>query len=121
MNQPPYNPQYTPYPPPPQGNVGFEQYQQGAPPPYSAGPGPYPQQGYGPPPPGQGPYPPGPYGPRGAGPYGTSANYPPGQQPQTVYMYDDRRQRQKQNEEDTCLAMLAGACAMCLCCSLLSD
>jgi hypothetical protein len=36
-------------------------------------------------------------------------------------MYDDRRQRQKQNEEDTCLAMLAGACAMCLCCSLLSD
>ncbi|CAB3977787.1 Hypothetical predicted protein [Paramuricea clavata] len=89
--------------------------------PTTSGPGPYPQQGYGAPPPGQGPYAPGPYGHGGPGPYGTSAQYPPGQQPQTVYVYEDRRRQQKQNDEDTCLAMMAGACAMCLCCSLLSD
>lgn len=114
MSHPPHNPHHTPYPPP-QGNVGFEQYQQGAPPPYS-GPGPYPQQGYGAPPPGHGPYAPGPYGHGPPGP-----QYPPGQQPQTVYVYEDKRRQQKQNDEDTCLAMMAGACAMCLCCSLLSD
>lgn len=111
MSQPPYNPQFQgpPYPQQP-GNVGFEQYQQGAPPPYSAGPAPYPPQQYG------GTMPPGPYGP---GP-NTQAQYPAGQQPQTVYVYEQRK-KQNTSDEDTCLAMLAGACAMCLCCSLLSD
>lgn len=123
MSHPPYNPnaQGAPYPPQ-AGNVGFEQYQQGAPPPPYSGPAPAPYGG-----PAPAPYPQQPYGgppganPYGGGPYGTTAHHPAGQHPQTVYVYEDRNRRQKQSEEDTCFAMMAGACAMCLCCSLLSD
>lgn len=106
--QPPY-PQQQPYPSAP---PGYDAYQQGPPPP---GYSPYPQQqygqgGYGPPP--QGGYgpPPGQYGPPGSTVYT--------QQPNTVYVYDERQKRRDTGGEE---CFLWGLCAACLCCCLLND
>ncbi|KXJ19470.1 hypothetical protein AC249_AIPGENE1119 [Exaiptasia diaphana] len=86
---PPYPQQQSPYPsaPPPGGPppVGYEGYQQGPPPGYSQGPYPGPQYA----PPQYGP-PGGQYGPP-AGQYGPPGGTVYTQQPNTVYVYEERK------------------------------